>query len=285
MGIYNEKISDNSVWVTATPTPVTLSLPFYATEAGYFKTENGYMTEREEHDSFLLLYTISGKGYIKTKYFESELLPYHAIVIDCHTYHSYYCNDDEWDFLWIHIKGDSISSVFKILYPESISSIRIRGHKEFEDFATNLIDTIAVNDVAHNISSSADIHSLLNTLIKSRLQTEANSRKTEQSDEVSIVVSYIKQNFSNPISIDDMISNIHISKYHFIRIFKRITGVTPYSYLTNYRLNISKTMLISTNKTVAEIAEKCGFLDTSNFITQFKKHTGQRPLEYRKDFS
>ena len=82
-----------------------------------------------------------------------------------------------------------------------------------------------------------------------------------------------------------MIQDIHISKYHFIRIFKRIIGITPYNYLTNYRINISKTLLISTDKTISEISEECGFSDTSNFISQFKKHTGQRPFEYRKDFS
>lgn len=82
----------------------------------------------------------------------------------------------------------------------------------------------------------------------------------------------------------DMIQDIHISKYHFIRIFSRVMGATPYSYLMNYRINMSKKFLHATDMPVSEIAEKCGFLDTSNFITQFKKHTGQRPLQYRKDF-
>lgn len=52
----------------------------------------------------------------------------------------------------------------------------------------------------------------------------------------------------------------------------------------NYRINRSKILLRSTNKSIAEIAEACGFSDTSNFISQFKKHTGIRPTHYRKDF-
>ena len=81
-----------------------------------------------------------------------------------------------------------------------------------------------------------------------------------------------------------MIADIPLSKYHFIRVFKRIMGTTPYNYLTNYRINNAKILLKTTDLSVYEIAERCGFSDTSNFIVQFKKHTGQKPLEYRRYF-
>lgn len=86
-----------------------------------------------------------------------------------------------------------------------------------------------------------------------------------------MVIDFIQNNYSDSISIDDMIQNIHISKYHFIRLFRRIMGTTPYNYLTNYRINKSKLLLRTTNKSIAEISEECGFLDTSNFISQFKR--------------
>jgi len=43
--------------------------------------------------------------------------------------------------------------------------------------------------------------------------------------------------------------------------------------------------LRTTNKSIAEISEECGFLDTSNFISQFKKNTNQKPTDYRRDFT
>ena len=55
MSKYEEKITDNSLWCTATPTPLTLTLPFYITEAGHFRAEADYKVERDEHDSYLLL--------------------------------------------------------------------------------------------------------------------------------------------------------------------------------------------------------------------------------------
>ena len=100
-----------------------------------------------------------------------------------------------------------------------------------------------------------------------------------------MVIDFIQNNYSDSISIDDMIQNIHISKYHFIRLFHRIMGTTPYNYLTNYRINKSKLLLRTTNKSIAEISEECGFLDTSNFISQFKQNTNQKPTDYRRDFT
>ena len=117
------------------------------------------------------------------------------------------------------------------------------------------------------------------------LETERDHQKETYSEDIAAAVTFIQEHYAQPITIDDIIQDIPISKYHFIRLFRRIMGVTPYSYLTNYRINRSKILLRSTEKTIADIAEACGFLDTSNFISQFKKHTGVRPTHYRRDFS
>ncbi len=64
MSKYEEKITDNSLWYTATPTPLTLTLPFYISEAGHFRAEADYKVERDELfgvtsiDFSFLLFTI-----------------------------------------------------------------------------------------------------------------------------------------------------------------------------------------------------------------------------------
>ncbi|MGN0106599.1 MAG: helix-turn-helix domain-containing protein [Hominilimicola sp.] len=53
----------------------------------------------------------------------------------------------------------------------------------------------------------------------------------------------------------------------------------------NYRINCSKILLRTENISVGEIAGRTGFADVSNFIIQFKKQTGQKPMDYRKRFA
>ena len=156
----------------------------------------------------------------------------------------------------------------------------IKGYLDFEE----LLEYCLGNDIANSMRVSSKLHSLFHLLYTATLEHENTPIKKEQRTAIEQVVRYIEKNYADAITIDDMMKEIHISKYHFIRLFNRVIGATPYNYLTTHRINMAKKLLYSTDKTVADIAEACGFSDTSNFITQFKKHTGQKPLQYRNSF-
>lgn len=281
---YEENILDHSVWITATPTELSKTLPFYITEAGHFAAEKEYEVRREKHDSFLMIYTVKGQGDLAAGDTQIQLRQENAVIIDCHFPHRYGTQTDNWEFLWIHFDGICAGAMFDIIYPsDTISAIPISNPYEFEFQMKELIKKADRNNITGQTDISLGLHSLLNTVCSSALKGILGL-KSPGSD-IERVLEFIKYHYAEPITIEDMRKDIHISRYHFIRLFRRITGVTPYQYLTNYRINISKTLLRSTDKTVAEIAENSGFLDTSNFIVQFKKHTGQKPLQYRRDFS
>lgn len=282
---YEEKISDNSVWVSATPTAAMKSLPFYVSEAGHFMADSDYLTSRETHDSFLLLYTLKGEGSVQTGETTASLARDYAVIINCHSPHEYKSVTDNWEFLWIHFGGSGVRPMFDITYPSgTVRAVSMENAPDFEERINNIIDEARQNDIEGYIHLSSHMHSIFNAVCLAALENDNVSINRGSADDVREVVKYIEKNYFNPITVDDMIENIHVSKYHFIRRFRRAMGVTPYSYLTNYRINKSKTLLRTTSKSVSEIAEICGFMDTSNFISHFKKHTGQKPLGYRKDF-
>lgn len=281
---YEENIDENSLWITATPSPSTLSLPFFIVEAGHFIARKEYELKREHHNSFLLLYTLNGKGTISSGDTNLTLSPGTCVIIDCHIPHEYYSASECWDFLWIHFNGSGSAPLFQILYPTVPQGIKLDDSTAFEAILSKVISLTQNNDIVSCMEISSQLHHIFHLLLQTMLATEQNPQKDTYSEYITKVIHYIQKNYSQPITIDDMIRNIPLSKYHFIRLFKRIMGVTPYHYLTNYRINCSKILLHSTKKSVAEIAEDCGFLDTSNFISQFKKHTGVRPTHYRRDF-
>ncbi len=281
---YTENIYDNSIWVTSTPTPAALTLPFYIIETGIFTAYKDYNVAREYHDSFLFLYTISGSGTIDTEDNEFILSPGFGTIIDCRKPHSYHCNDDDWKFFWMHFKGSSSAPMYDILYHDSICPIKLTERENFEQLSMELVHKAAQSDIISSLEISARIHAIFNKLIHSVIEGEKSTRRKTYSDDIDAVIDFIESNYHDPITVDDMIKQIHISKYHFIRLFRRVIGITPYSYLTNYRINISKQMLRSSDSSISEIAESCGFSDTSNFIAHFKRHTGVRPAQYRKDF-
>lgn len=133
MGKYEENIADNSLWITATPTPLAKTLPFYITEAGHFTAERDYVVQRETHDSFLLLYTINGEGSVKSGNSEVSLTHDFAVIIDCHIPHEYHSVSDNWEFLWIHFSGSGVMPLFDIAYQNNtLRSVCMENAEDFE---------------------------------------------------------------------------------------------------------------------------------------------------------
>lgn len=284
MGKYSERITDQSVWLSATPTALSLSMPFFVTEMGHFYAENDYQVQRQEHDSFLLLYTLNGCGMVQSADSKVQLPRYHAVLVDCHHFHEYHSTSENWEFLWVHMKGTAVPVFFHTLYPDDIFAVDVKEPDSLYQHIVSLTESMQENDIVSCTSRSSVIHQLLNLLIQSSLEQELERKNRRHSEAVEYVTDFIRQHYAEPISIDDMLREVPFSKYHFIRSFKRIMGSTPYHYLMNYRITMAKTLLRSTGQSVAEIAENCGFADTSNFITHFRKATGQNPLQYRKYF-
>ncbi len=279
---YNEEISERSLWLTQTPTPLALTLPFYAAEAGHFIARKSYSKERDFHDSFLLIYTLGGCGNIISGGAEITLRDGSAAIIDCRSRHKYSSASAEWDFYWIHFNGSAAKVFFDILYPSKPYAVLTEN--DFGEKLFDLIRGIGSNDTAASLSLSLGLHSVLCSLIRSAMESAQAELDHTSNADIAFAEEFIRRHYGENIKIDDIVSELHISKYHFIRLFSRIMGTTPYSYLTSYRINTAKILLRSTDKSVAEIAAECGFSDTSNFITHFKKRIGESPSQYRRDF-
>lgn len=96
-------------------------------------------------------------------------------------------------------------------------------------------------------------------------------------------IEYINSHIYEDISIDNICSAVHISKYHFCRQFKKATGLTVMEYILKTRIVIAKNMLLKEKITITEISSRCGFSSVSYFSRIFKKETGMTPLKYRKN--
>ncbi|MBP7769743.1 MAG: helix-turn-helix transcriptional regulator [Aliarcobacter sp.] len=78
------------------------------------------------------------------------------------------------------------------------------------------------------------------------------------------------------ISLDRLALNCNLSKYHFLRVFKKEIGLTPHSFIINERLNRANN-LIKNGKKISEASLLVGFSDQSHFTRNFKKYFGYTP--------
>ena len=92
---------------------------------------------------------------------------------------------------------------------------------------------------------------------------------------------YIDKHFPDKIGLDQMARKAHISKFHFIRLFKKYYGRTPNQYLQGIRIENAKKFL-QKGKSIDEVCSAIGFASKTSFISLFKKLTGATPLLYQK---
>lgn len=279
---YNLDISEKSLWRATTPAN-SEAMPFHLSEIGKFYAGNDYYTERSENETFLIIYTISGNGLLDSDGVHISFSEGDAAIINCMKHH-FYKSDGEWNFFWMHISGSGVKSFEEAINYGNSGAIKIRNKHEIVSKFDELIEQTQKSDIGTLSEISLNIHSILNMLLKSRLYPKDDHSSTSHIEEIRCAVEFIEEHHSEQITIDDILEKIHLSKFYFIRLFKQYMGTTPYKYLISYRINRSKILLRTTNMSIEEIAHCTGFMDSSNFIIQFKKHTHQKPLVYRRDF-
>lgn len=93
---------------------------------------------------------------------------------------------------------------------------------------------------------------------------------------------YMHEHYTDKINIDTLAAIALQSRFHFIRSFKAILGMTPYQYMLALRIEEAKARLGRTSSTATEISFDLGFSSTSQFYRTFVKMTGMTPEQYRK---
>jgi AraC family transcriptional regulator len=99
------------------------------------------------------------------------------------------------------------------------------------------------------------------------------------------VTEYIDHNMSMKISLQDLSKVAAMSPFHFSRLFKRATGLTPMAYLEGRRIDRAKLLIREGAMSLSEVAHEVGFSDQSHFTRRFRRQTGMTPTTYGCDAS
>lgn len=108
-----------------------------------------------------------------------------------------------------------------------------------------------------------------------------NKTFLKKQERMRIMLMYIRENYMNPILLQDIARQANVSVGECCRCFKDMILQSPNQYLMQYRISQAMEFLNSTEMSVTEVAMQCGFNDASHFIQYFKKKTGMTPSEYR----
>ena len=94
-------------------------------------------------------------------------------------------------------------------------------------------------------------------------------------------IAYMKQHFDSPITLQETAGYVDLNPSYFSTLFKQSCGLSFKEYLNYIRIEESKKLLTSTDRSILDIAIDIGFEDQSYFTKVFKKYTGLTPKQYR----
>ncbi|HZJ87175.1 MAG TPA: AraC family transcriptional regulator, partial [Erysipelothrix sp.] len=115
------------------------------------------------------------------------------------------------------------------------------------------------------------------SVISNKRRTKSNLSKLQE------IYDYIEMNYQKDLSLEDIAKHVSYNKHYLTRYFKSMTGMSVFTFLNDYRLNQAKWLLITTEKSMDDIAYEAGFQSTKRFHHVFKEVMGTSPLQYRKE--
>jgi signal transduction histidine kinase/DNA-binding LacI/PurR family transcriptional regulator/AraC-like DNA-binding protein/response regulator of citrate/malate metabolism len=95
-------------------------------------------------------------------------------------------------------------------------------------------------------------------------------------------MAYIHEHYAQPIGREDVARYVHVSEGYLSRCFSQETGLSLIQYLTRYRIQEAKQLLVTSDMAITDIALEVGFSDSNYFSRTFRREAGISPLAYRR---
>jgi len=109
-------------------------------------------------------------------------------------------------------------------------------------------------------------------------QTAPAPRGTRlQPHHLAAIDHHIERNIEAVIRIDDLAAHVGLSRFHFLRCFKRATGSSPLQYVLARRVEHARQLLVRSEQSIAAVAYAAGFSSQSHLNAMFKRHFGVTP--------
>lgn len=281
--LYNASYtwSEDSTRLIVTPSRSAKSSYFYVEECGQFLTKHPYFTERQSLNSFLIVYTLSGKGLLRYGGAEYILTANKCFFINCMNYQYYETlPDQQWEILWVHFNGATSMGYYEQFAKSGSPVIEFEEGSIIIQLLKNIIESQQNRELHCELLCSKYLVEILTELLLNNIKNRNEGLLIPEF--IIQVIREIETRFSDRLSLDDLSKHCGVSKFYLSKEFKRQTDLTVNEYIINTRITYAKELLKYSGLSVADVAYQVGIGNVSHFINLFKVREGVTPLAFRK---
>jgi AraC-like DNA-binding protein/quercetin dioxygenase-like cupin family protein len=247
--------------------------------AGVSELTGTYLAERSDPPDHVLIYTLAGEGWVETESFTQPLAPGDLLVNPAGSPHRYGLHGGtEWRIAWVHLADT----------PEW-SGVGDRGHgvstSGFGEQLSRLILACVLDPHYDDVDDGAIARDLYARLLLHHLRREFHARRADHEREIrhrlSEVFARVNSSLAHRWTVAEMAALAFVSPVHFNRLCRQILGRTPMEATTRLRMERAAELLLSTDQTLAVIADQVGYGDAFAFSAAFRRWAGESPRAFR----
>lgn len=260
--------------------PIIFHKDFFSMESG----EDNFSSHWHEKIEFL--YFIKGKAAIQCNSSEFEVEAGDLIVVNSNELHQGHCISEEAEYYCIIIDTslfqNRLLDICETKYINPIYHNRILFKNKIENdidvgkYITEFAREYEAKEIGYEMAIKAYIYQLLTLLLRKHVQLILTPQeyvvRMNNLKRFNKVLEFIEEKYNEKITLNQLCSLANLSRFHFCRIFKDMTGKAVGEYTNSLRINKAEVMLKEGGKNITEIGMSCGFNDINYFSRVFKKY-------------
>lgn len=256
----------------------------YVQEVGSLKSITPHWCERDNLESYLIMYVNSGRGILKAnggmKY---EIREGDLAWVDCRQAYAH-CSSEEdpWELLWAHFDGKGVKAYYD--YFKNANEMPV-VHMAKSDALVDVLGQLKVVQRQKDIYGEFKSAQLLGQLM-TMVVLEMKKKEQKASQELfEGIRSYIAENYTNDNLMQEIQEKFAAGELDIQSEFKKRYGLELWDYILNRKFTVAKELLRFSIKPIPEIVMESGIRNTDLFYQLFKENEKMSPEDYRKKWA
>jgi AraC family transcriptional regulator of arabinose operon len=274
--------------------PLTRSC--YTTAIGYYPKAKSHEMKRTEHDDYILVYCSDGKGSLSLSDVTQPVKAGELFILAPNTLHAYQADEDQpWTVYWCHFQGEQSQDFYDYVYQNTCYQNKKNQNKKYQYQSSSIIRNMtdidfmqAFRELIETVRDSTQLSGFIHASNLFRHILTKIERQMKQGDKyenglsIPKIQQFMRANINKHLSLEELASLSHCSKYHFARQYQLLVGTSPLKYFIELKMEHACFLLEQTSLSIAEIAYQLGYDDALYFSRVFRKVSGLAPSTYRK---
>ena len=260
-------------------------LPFYLLGIGLHHDQEPIRRNPGIHD-YQWIQCRNGEGKLKLNKTEHIVKQGMGMLLFPWQKHEYYALSENWEVDWIIFDGSGVASLFETVGIIDTSVFTLASPEYLLSRIRELLQTALTpqEQTLSNYACSAILYTLLTEIIQ-RVSMEGSDTVGQQYERLKPVLDYIDQHYAEEITLQTLAELMGVTPEYFCHLFKKTTGLRPFSYVNQVRINKSKELLLDhVQHGMQDIAHQVGFESASYYGAIFKKLERLTPGAFRRSY-